>query len=128
MASGPDAGEPSTPYQDPGCPPETKVVGVHECEVGIPSVGCGPGNRCVPYVIYGERCRTEEVGTRCTIAGTAAQGDDCAVEACADGYVCVSAGSGFECAQICTNQGGRSNCPPGLLCMPLDVPDRFVCG
>jgi hypothetical protein len=124
----PDGGENTTPYQDPGCPPETKITGVNECQVGMPSVGCGPGERCVPYVIYGERCRTEEVGTRCAMAGPAVQGEDCTVESCADGFVCVSAGSGFECAQICTNVGGKSNCPPGLLCMPLDVPDRFVCG
>jgi hypothetical protein len=124
----PDAGDNTTPYQDPGCPPETKIQGVNECQVGTPSVGCAPGDRCVPYVVYGERCRTEEVGTRCAVAGPAVQGDDCTSESCADGFVCVSAGSGFECAQICTNSGGKSNCPPGLLCMPLDVPDRFVCG
>jgi hypothetical protein len=101
---------------------------VHECDVGASLASCGPGQRCVPYITYGERCRTEEIGTQCTVAGVAVQGDDCANAACADGYVCVSAGSGFECAQLCTVQGGKSDCPPGLLCSPLDVDGYSVCG
>lgn len=127
--SGTDAGSGDTPFHDPGCPPQMKVDGVHQCDVDSPAAGCGPGNSCVPYVRYGKDCHAEEIGTLCTPAGTAAQGDDCAgTTACAVGYVCVSAGNGFQCAQLCHPKGSQSDCPAGLLCEPLDVPGNFVCG
>jgi hypothetical protein len=122
-----DAGLTDARYVDPGCPSRPKVPGVNECDAYDVS-SCGPGNRCSPYVSYGSGCQAEEIGTRCEVAGTGVQGDDCTSDACAPGYVCVSAGAGFECARLCKLQGGGAACPPGLLCAPLDVDGFFVCG
>lgn len=122
-----DAGLGDARYVDPGCPSRPKVPGVQECEAYVPG-SCGPGSRCSPYVSYGSGCQAEEIGTRCEPAGTGVQGDDCTSGECAAGYVCVSAGAGFECARLCKLQGGDARCPPGLLCAPLDVDGFFVCG
>jgi hypothetical protein len=101
------------------------VQGYHECDVSASTATCPFGYQCIPTVTYGEKCHTEEIGTRCAVAGTAAQGDDCTVADCAAGFVCVSGGTGYECAALCHVQ---SDCPPGLLCAPLDVDGYGVCG
>jgi hypothetical protein len=113
-------------YDDPGCKPTKKVEGQHECDTETQS-GCQFGDRCVPYVSYGTKCEAEEVGTRCEIAGFARQGDDCSSETCAAGFVCVTGGAGFQCAELCTLKGSVDSCPPGLLCSPLDVDGFSVC-
>ncbi|HVU06002.1 MAG TPA: hypothetical protein VHE30_29835 [Polyangiaceae bacterium] len=114
-----------TPYRDPGCPTETKQPGFVECDVAESAATCSPGYHCVPTVTYGEKCHTEEIGTRCVPAGTATQGDDCTNADCAAGYVCVTGGTGFVCAKLCFSQ---TDCPAGLLCSALDVDGYGVCG
>jgi len=117
---------PDARYVDPGCKPTDKIEGVRECDAKL-QTGCTFGERCVPYVTYGERCSAEIVGTRCEIAGTATQGQDCGSDLCAAGYVCVTCGAGFVCAQLCTTNGPEDDCPRGLLCSPLDVDGFSVC-
>jgi hypothetical protein len=125
--SEPDPGGlPDAHFDDPGCRPTTKTEGSRECDTTSQS-GCGPGERCVPYVSYGANCESEEVGTRCDFAGSATQGQDCTFELCAAGYVCVTGGAGFSCAHLCTASGASDDCPPGLLCSPLDVDGFAVC-
>jgi hypothetical protein len=117
---------PDARYVDPGCKPAEKVQGPRECDT-VTQRGCASGERCVPYVTYGERCEAEEIGTRCDVAGEARQGDDCAFEACASGFVCVTGGAGFICAELCSMNADRDECPAGLLCSPLDVDGFSVC-
>jgi len=125
-----DAGLPDARYVDPGCPPAMKVQGAHVCNpFAAPSDGeCGTGYRCVPYVQYADDCHTEEIGTDCEIAGTGRQGDDCSTSDCAAGFVCVTAGTGFECAALCQLTRTGDTCTSGLICSPLDVDGYFVCG
>lgn len=123
-----DAGIGDARYVDPTCPPVKRVQGVRECDPYTADPICGPGGACTPYVAYAKRCQTEEIGTRCQTAGTGRQGDDCAASPCAAGYVCATSGAGFECVKLCTPLGAKDDCPPGLLCAPLDVDGFFVCG
>ncbi len=117
-----------TAYVDPGCAQTQKTIAPYEC-APYPALGaCGPGARCSPYVTYADKCQSEIIGTRCEPAGNGVQGDDCTTALCADGYECVSAGSGFACARLCVLQGDKDDCPPGLICGPLDVEGFFVCG
>jgi hypothetical protein len=88
---------------------------------------CGPGAKCAPYVEYAMDCQTEEIGTRCVTAGVGVQGDDCANDLCAAGFVCVSSGVGLVCAQLC-HSTELDDCPSGLICGELDVDGFFVCG
>jgi hypothetical protein len=117
---------PDARYDDPGCKPSQKVEGPRECNT-VTQSGCSSGERCVPYVDYGEKCEAEEVGTRCDLAGEATQGDDCTFEICASGFVCVTGGAGFVCARLCSMSASADECPPGLLCSPLDVDGFAVC-
>jgi hypothetical protein len=86
---------------------------------------CPAGYHCIPTVTYAEKCNTETIGTRCALVGSAQQGQDCSVDDCGAGLVCVSGGAGFQCAALCQTQ---RDCPPGLLCAPLDVDGYGVCG
>jgi hypothetical protein len=104
------------------------VDGVHECDPYQVTSGCGLGEKCSPYVVYADRCQSEETGTRCVFAGTGVQGDDCSSDACAAGFVCVSAGTGLQCARLCRLSGATDDCPPGLICGPLDVEGFSACG
>lgn len=114
-------------YRDPTCAPAVKIQGTRECDVFVGQSSCGPGEKCAPYVEYAMDCQSETIGTRCVAAGTAVQGDDCSNDVCAPGFVCVSAGIGLQCAELC--HGTQVNdCPPGLLCGELDVDGFFVCG
>ncbi len=106
-----------------------KIQGRRECDPFAPSNGeCAQGYRCVPVVQYADKCRTEEIGTQCELAGTGRQGDDCSVEECDAGFVCVTAGTGFQCAALCQLTGTGDTCTSGLICAPLDVDGFFVCG
>lgn len=133
MTDGGSGGDQSRPdamsdarYRDPGCKPATKVQGRHECDVFTGQASCGFGSKCAPYVHYAMDCQTEEIGTECVVAGTGTQGDDCANDLCAAGFVCVTAGIGLQCAQLCQD-ALLDGCPPGLLCVELDVDGFFVC-
>jgi hypothetical protein len=121
-----DAG-PDAYYHDPVCAPAVKVQGVRECDVFSGQASCGPGAKCAPYVKYAMDCQSEEIGTQCVAAGTGMQGDDCASDLCAPGFVCVSGGVGLECAKLCQDTQ-FDDCPPGLICGELDVDGFFVCG
>jgi hypothetical protein len=121
-------GDGGAPYVDPGCAPTTKIPGPRECDPYSTAASCGPGGECIPHITYTDGCQAEVIGTVCTVAGPGVQGDDCSVDNCAAGYVCVSGGAGFQCARLCTIQGIKDDCPPGLICAPLDVDGFFVCG
>jgi hypothetical protein len=124
-----DAGLSDARYVDPGCPPAPKIQGPRACDPFASGNGqCGEGYRCVPVVQYADKCRTEEIGTECELAGNGRQGDDCSAEDCAAGFVCVTAGSGFQCAALCQLTGTGDTCTSGLICSPLDVDGFFVCG
>ncbi len=124
-----DAGLTDVRYVDPGCAPAMKVQGRHACNPFAQSdEECGLGYRCVPYVRYANQCKTEEIGTECEVAGTGQQGDDCTVAECAAGFVCVTAGSGFQCAALCQLTATGDTCTSGLICTPLDVDGYYVCG
>ncbi|HEX4340024.1 MAG TPA: hypothetical protein VH062_29150 [Polyangiaceae bacterium] len=125
-----DAGLSDVRYVDPGCPPAAKIQGPRACDPFATDVGseCAHGDRCVPYVQYADQCKTEEIGTQCQPSGTGRQGDDCAVDDCAGGFVCVTAGTGFQCAALCQLTKAGDTCTSGLICTPLDVDGFFVCG
>jgi hypothetical protein len=123
-----DGGLDDARYVDPGCPPAMKIEGVRICDPFATVSECRPGDRCVPYVQYADLCQTEEIGTQCQPAGPGRQGDDCAAEDCAAGFVCATAGSGFKCAKLCQLVDDSDTCPSGLICSPLDVEGFFVCG
>jgi hypothetical protein len=124
-----DAGLSDVRYVDPACPPAMKIQGPRQCDPFAQSNGqCPQGYRCVPSVQYADKCRTETIGTDCELAGTGRQGDDCSVADCASGFVCVTAGSGFQCAALCQLTAIGDTCSSGLICSPLDVDGFFVCG
>jgi hypothetical protein len=126
--STPDASS-GQPYRDPGCPQQTKIQGTKECDPGTQN-GCFAGDECVPYVDYGRDCHTETVGTMCIVAGSGVQGDDCTDPSvgCAAGYVCATSGTGLRCAALCDGTSTVTGCPPGLICVDLDVDGYYVCG
>ncbi len=125
-----DGGLTDVRYVDPGCPPAMKIQGTQACDpfAASPEVECGVGYRCVPYVEYADHCHTERIGTECQPAGAGRQGDDCANTDCAAGFVCVTAGTGFQCAALCKLVPGGDTCTSGLICTPLDVDGFYVCG
>jgi hypothetical protein len=104
------------------------VPGTRDCDPFATFSECGTGARCVPYVRYADQCQTEEIGTQCATAGPGRQGDDCSSVDCAEGFVCVTAGSGFKCAALCRLVQNGDTCQSGLICSPLDVDGFFVCG
>jgi hypothetical protein len=125
-----EAGLSDVRYVDPGCVPAMKIQGSRQCDPfsTTQEADCGVGERCVPYVHYADQCKTEEIGTQCAPAGAGTQGDDCSVNDCAAGYVCVTGGTGFQCAALCQFRPNGDTCRNGLLCTPLDVDGYFVCG
>jgi hypothetical protein len=123
-----DGGLSDARYVDPGCPPAAKIQGQRECDPFATVSSCPSGSGCLPYVLYADKCQTEEVGTACTTVGNGRQGDDCAADDCAAGFVCVTSGTGFQCAALCRLVGTGDTCGGGLICIPLDVDGFFVCG
>ena len=123
-----DGGLPDARYHDKGCKPAAKIQGPRECDPFVQDGTCAPGSGCLPYVRYADECQTEEVGTACTTVGTGVQGDDCSRGDCAAGFVCVTSGTGFQCAALCRLLGAGDTCSAGLICTPLDVDGFFVCG
>jgi hypothetical protein len=99
-----------------------------ECDPFAGYTGCGAGERCTPFVQYAAtECQREVFGTMCVVAGTGVQGDDCTRTTCAEHHVCVTTGQGNQCVRLCTLTGGLDDCPPGLLCQPLDVDGFYIC-
>ena len=122
-----DSGGDTEPFRDPGCPEVSRVPGVHACDPFSPiGSSCGFAERCIPYVEYADDCGTEIFGTRCVPTGTGVQGDECNTAECGAGFVCVATGEGNQCSQLC-DLTGLHDCPPGLLCEPLDVDGSYVC-
>ena len=119
-----DAGEDAfEEYVDPGCgdpePPETNF----DCNpYDQQNSGCFSGEGCYIYVIYpDEACEQETYGALCAPEGPGGQGAVCGgANDCAAGFACVITGSGNQCVQLCPLQGA-SECPPGLVCEPIDV-------
>jgi hypothetical protein len=122
----PDAGMPdgSLPdYEDPGCPNQPPPLEQFICDPYAQGNGdCLPDEGCYIFVDYpSEPCGQEIYGSACLPSGNATQGQACGgATDCAGGFVCVISGSGTQCVQLCTLTGA-SNCPPGLVCEPIDV-------
>ncbi|MCK6590224.1 MAG: hypothetical protein HUU21_24590 [Polyangiaceae bacterium] len=110
-------------YVDPGCPDAPPPIEDFSCDPYNQGNGdCGPGEGCYIYVDYpDEPCGQEVYGAFCIPAGTGTQGDSCTgAQACAAGYCCVVTGSGTQCVKLCPLEG-NDDCPPGLVCEPIDV-------
>lgn len=121
------AGSGGSTYVDPGCPPVSRPEVTYECDPDS-LLGCEPGYKCSPFVDYADQCGTEISGTACVPEGTGVQGSDCTTELCAAGYVCASGGTGLECVKLCKPGSSTDRCPPGLVCVALDVDGFYVCG
>ncbi len=114
-------------YVEPGCPDAAVVEPVRECDPFSTPTGCSFGDACYPFVSYPSGvCEQETFGTYCLPPGTGQQGDPCAGEPCASGFVCVVTGQGNQCVQLCPLQG-EDGCPPGLFCVPVDVEGFGAC-
>lgn len=122
----PGAPDAEAPFEDPGCPDAPRVPGPRHCEPFETFPGCGPGERCIPYVTYADDCGTEEFGTACVAEGPGRQGDECIHQSCSTGHVCVTTGEGSQCVTLC-RLDFPGDCPPGLLCSRLDVDGFYVC-
>jgi hypothetical protein len=120
----PDAGKDALEeYIDPGCPNKPPPIYDFQCDpYDQLSGGCAPGEGCYIYVEYPpEPCGQEIYGSVCAPSGFGQQGDPCFGGLdCAGGFVCVVTGSGNQCVQLCPLVGA-DNCPPGLVCEPIDV-------
>lgn len=114
-------------YVDPGCPDAEPPPAVLECDPFAVDPGCPFDQACYPYVDYpsGGSCQSETYGTVCLPAGIGEQGDDCSLEVCAAGFVCVLGGApGPRCVKLCSVFEPDS-CPAGLLCEPMDTQQGF---
>lgn len=120
-AGGADGGKDALEeYVDPGCPDQPPPIEDYQCDPY--GQDCAPGEACYIYVQYPqEPCGQEIYGAFCAPAGPGAQGDPCyGGQDCQAGLVCVVTGSGNQCVQLCPLTG-QDNCPPGLVCEPIDV-------
>jgi len=121
---GADAGKDALQeYVDPGCPDQPPPLESFQCDPYAQGNGdCASGEACYIYVEYPpEPCGQEIYGAVCGPAGFGGQGDPCygGID-CQAGHVCVVTGSGNQCVQLCPLTG-NDNCPPGLVCEPIDV-------
>ncbi len=107
-------------YVDPGCPDKPPPKGEFSCDPY--KQNCKKGEACHIFVDYPkEPCGQEIYGSFCGPAGPGMQGDACGGgAACAAGFVCVITGSGTQCVKLCTLMG-KSGCPDGYVCEPIDV-------
>jgi hypothetical protein len=81
----------------------------------------------VKYPEPGEVCGQELYGSRCATAGSGGQGAACSGGAdCQGGFVCVVTGAGNQCVELCPLVG-NDDCPPGLVCEPIDIPGFGGC-
>ncbi len=117
----------SAGYEDPGCPPQDPLPRQEECDLFNEPSGCPSGLSCYPFVQYPtEPCGQELYGTLCDVGGTGEQGEPCYGEPCAGGHVCVITGQGTQCVQVCPLVGD-DGCPPGLVCVAVDVEGVGAC-
>jgi hypothetical protein len=108
-------------FVDPGCPDKPPPILDFQCDAYNQNNGdCPPGDGCYISVDYpDEPCQQEVYSTFCMPAGLGQQGDSCN-QGCAAGHVCVVTGSGTQCVKLCPLKG-NDDCPPGLVCEPIDV-------
>lgn len=126
-AVAPTVDELGDPFEEQACPNDVQRVHVSDCDPLGEQTQCADGEGCYPYVEYpSSRCEPETFGTRCDMAGTSTQGQPCAGERCAHGFLCVVTGRGTECAQLC-RMPGPNTCPAGFICGSLDIDGFGVC-
>lgn len=114
-------------FNEQQCPDEVQRIESVECDPLGEQSQCGLGEGCYPYVHYpSSRCEPETFGTRCDTSGAGMQGERCAGERCAHGFLCVVTGRGTECAQLC-RMPGPNTCPDGFICGSLDIDGFGVC-
>lgn len=110
-------------FVDPGCPNAPPPLEDFACNPYSQGNGdCPPGQGCYIYVDYpDEPCGQEVYGAFCIPVGPGGQGDQCfGAQDCGGGFVCVVTGSGTQCVKLCPLKG-NDDCPPGLVCEPIDV-------
>ncbi len=114
-------------FDDPGCPETVEPVVVDTCSPFETESSCFGDWSCFPYVEYPSApCEPERFGTRCEPTGPGRQGDDCRVESCGAGFLCVASGQGTVCAELCALPGPNT-CAPGLICGSVDIRGYGVC-
>lgn len=114
-------------FNEQECPDEVQRIESTECDPLGGQSQCGLGQGCYPYVHYpSSRCDPETFGTRCDTSGAGVQGERCAGERCAHGFLCVVTGRGTECAELC-RMPGPNTCPDGFICGSLDIDGFGVC-
>lgn len=115
------------PFNEVRCPEQAQRIESTECDPLAEQTQCPAGEGCFPYVDYPtSRCEPETFGTRCAPAGAGMQGDPCAGERCAHGFLCVVTSRGTECARLC-RMPGPNTCPDGFICGSLDIDGFGVC-
>lgn len=121
-------------YIDPGC--ETDPPDPWEGEVvwtcdPYTNEGCDveAGEACYPYIVYpASPCEEEQYGSSCGYEGAGGDGDPCnGTTDCQAGYACFVTGQGTQCLALCSSTGDGNRCPPGLMCMPTDIPEVGAC-
>ncbi len=118
---------PLSDFVDPGCPDELDPVEDRECDPLAEPSDCGDGMGCFPFVDYpDDPCAAERFGSRCQVSGLGTQGDDCTLQGCASGFLCVATGQGTQCAKLC-EVPSTGQCPPGLICGTVDIQGYGVC-
>jgi hypothetical protein len=119
-----DGGRDALPdYVDPGCPEAGPPVTDYRCDpYNQPNGTCSGGQACYIFVQYPQKpCDQEIYGSLCVTAGSGQQGDPCGgTQQCAGGFVCVIAGSGTQCVELC-KLSGQDGCPAGLVCEAIDI-------
>lgn len=108
--------------EDLGCGDAAPAPPLEQCDPFQNPTGCPAGEACFLFVEPPSGpCGTEHYGTMCMTPGTATQGEPCdAGNLCAAGFDCVITGQGNQCVQLC-QLGVNGQCPPGLLCVQIDV-------
>lgn len=113
------------PIEDEDCPERGRRPSLEECN--LLEDDCPDGLACYAYAHTPEdRCDTEQFGTVCITGGTGTQGQACGDSLCAPGHACVTGIAGTRCLQNCQLDNTHA-CPPGLVCLPIDIAGVGVC-
>jgi hypothetical protein len=114
---------------DSGCPPDAAapVASPPECNP-LDRQACGLGQACYPTVrAPSHPCGDEIYRAVCAREGTRRQGQPCeAMNDCAASFVCVDGTDGLSCKKLCL-PGETHTCPPGTLCLQVDIAEYGVC-